>query len=93
MDTDTAVSTTVAFKRSGKSAPLATDNTVLDAADAIGVEIDNSCRSGQCGLCKVKLLSGNVTMECDDALAEDDKQQGLILACQAKATEYIEVDA
>ncbi len=93
VDTNTAVSTTVAFKRSDKSAPLATDETVLDAADAFGVEIDNSCRSGQCGLCKVELLAGNVTMDCDDALAEDDKQQRLILACQAKATENIEVDA
>lgn len=88
-----AGTTTVAFKRSGKSSPIAPDQTVLDAADAIGVEIDNSCRSGQCGLCKLKLLSGKVTMDCDDALSDEDKQQGLILACQAKATENLEVDA
>jgi len=84
---------TVAFKRSAKSAPLPSDQTVLDASEAIGVEIDSSCRSGQCGLCKVKLLSGSVTMDCEDALSDDDKQQGLILACQAKANQNIEVDA
>jgi len=84
---------TVAFKKSGKSAPMTPDQTVLDVADATGVEIDNSCRSGQCGLCKVKLLSGNVTMDCDDSLSDDDKQQGLILACQARASENIEVEA
>jgi glycine betaine catabolism B len=84
---------TVAFKKSGKSAPMTPDQTVLDVADATGVEIDNSCRSGQCGLCKVKLLSGNVMMDCEDALSGEDKQQGLILACQARASENIEVEA
>ncbi|HNO78153.1 MAG TPA: 2Fe-2S iron-sulfur cluster-binding protein [Phycisphaerae bacterium] len=92
-DAKSVGTTAVAFKRSDKFAPLATDETVLDAADAVGVEIDNSCRSGQCGLCKIKLLSGNVTMECDDALSDDDKQQGLILACQAMASANVEVDA
>lgn len=84
---------TVAFKRSGKSAPMPPDQVLLDVADAVGVEIDNSCRSGQCGLCKVKLISGAVTMDCEDALAEEDKRQGLILACQARAKENIEVEA
>lgn len=88
-----AAAATVAFKRSSKSAPLTADQTVLEAAESIGVGIDNSCRSGQCGLCKVKLLSGNVTMDCEDALADEDKQEGLILACQARAKENIEVDA
>ncbi len=32
-------------------------------------------------------------MACEDALSKEDKQQGLILACQAKATQNIEVDA
>lgn len=89
----TSAAVTVAFKRSGKSAPIPPSQTVLEAADATGVEIDNSCRSGQCGLCKVKLVAGVVTMDCEDALAEEDKQQGLILACQARAKENIEVDA
>lgn len=88
-----ASTASVAFKRSGKSGPLQSDQTILEAAEAIGVEIDNSCRSGQCGLCKIKLLSGKVSMDCDDALSDDDKAQGLILACQAKASENVEVDA
>ena len=85
--------TTVSFARSEKKADLAPDETVLEAADEIGVEIDNSCRSGQCGLCKVKLLSGEVTMEVEDSLSDDDKAAGLILACQAKAEEPISIDA
>jgi ferredoxin len=83
----------IAFKRSGKSSALQPGQTMLDAAEANGVEIDNSCRSGQCGLCKVKLLSGAVTMDCEDALSPDEKRQGFILACQARATANIEVEA
>ncbi len=83
----------VNFTKSGKSTQLPPDQTVLEAAESIGVEIDNSCLSGQCGLCKIKLCKGQVTMECDDALSDEDKAAGLILACQAKSTENLEVEA
>lgn len=84
---------TVRFQASDKSAPLPTADTVLDVADEIGVEIDNSCRVGSCGTCKVKLLSGNVTMECEDGLDPEEKAGGLILACQAKSDTDVVVDA
>ena len=47
---------TVTFASEGKSAPLPPDEPILDVADSIGLEIDNACRSGTCGSCKVKLL-------------------------------------
>jgi len=83
----------VSFTKSEKSAQLPPDMTVLEAAESVDVEIDNSCLTGQCGLCKVKLCSGNVTMEADDALSDEDKADGIILACQAKATENLEIEA
>ena len=84
---------TVTFAQSGKSAPLPPDKTVLDAADEVGVEIDNSCRVGTCGTCRVKLLSGQVTMAVEDGLEPGDKEAGIILACQAKSTAPISVEA
>lgn len=84
---------TVRFSSSDKSAPLPADKTILEVADDVGVEIDNSCRSGVCGLCKVKLLSGKVSMEVDESLTAEDKENGLILACQAKSEGDVEVDA
>ncbi len=82
----------VSFKSSNKTLPILPNQTVLELAEENNIEIDYSCRVGQCGLCKVKLLSGKVTMECDDALSADEKEQGVILACQAKANNNIEVD-
>ena len=93
-ETDPDVSgSTVYFKSSDASAPLPANRTILEVADDVGVEIDNSCRIGTCGLCKVTLLKGNVSMEVDDALSEEEKKDGIILACQAKATDDVEVDA
>ena len=83
----------VSFTLSDKSAPLPPDKPVLDVADEIGVDIDNSCRSGICGLCKVKLVSGQVTMAVEDALTPEDKAANVILACQAKSTGNVEVEA
>ncbi len=92
--TGTAVALpTVTFARSHKAAPLPHDKTVLDAADAAGVEIDNSCRVGTCGTCRVRLLSGAVTMAVEDGLEPGDKEKNIILACQAKSTGDVAVEA
>ncbi len=84
---------TVTFSRSDKSAPLPPGRTVLEAADTAGVEIDNSCRVGTCGVCRVKLLSGQVTMEVEDGLEPGDKEKNIILACQAKSAGDVTVEA
>ena len=65
----------------------------LRSADEVGVEIDNSCRVGTCGVCRVKLLSGTVTMAVEDGLEPGDKEKNIILACQAKATGDVTVEA
>jgi ferredoxin-NADP reductase len=83
----------VTFAQSDKSAPLPPDKTILDVADQIGVEIDNSCRVGTCGTCRVKLLSGQVTMAVEDGLEPGDKEKGIILACQAKSKGNVTVEA
>jgi ferredoxin-NADP reductase len=84
---------TVTFTKSGKSGNLAPDQSVLEAAEAIGVVIDFECRVGTCGRCKVPLTQGEVTMEVEDALAADEKAGGTILACQAKSAGALVVDA
>lgn len=81
------------FARSKRAALLPPDKTVLEAAEDVGVNIEYSCRVGVCGLCKVKLLSGAVTMEVQDGLDAQDKQNGMILACQAKSATDLSVDA
>lgn len=88
-----ATAPTVAFTISAKSAPLPEGTCVLEAAEHVGVPIDFSCRVGTCGMCKVKLLKGTVSMAVQDSLAADEKARGIILACQAKSAENLEVEA
>ena len=92
-EADGVATATVTFARSGKSAPLPSNQTVLDAAEAAGVRIDYQCRSGICGTCRSKLLDGQVTMAARDALSDADEADGYILACQAHATADVTVDA
>ena len=83
----------VRFARSGKVAPLPPDKSVLEVAESVGVPIDYSCRAGICGICKTHLLEGSVTMEVQDALTEEDRAKGMILACQAKSIGNLVVEA
>jgi Na+-transporting NADH:ubiquinone oxidoreductase subunit NqrF len=83
----------VFFQASDTSAPVPVDATILDVADELGVFIDNACRSGTCASCRVKLLSGHVTMPIQDALTDHDKTEGYVLACQARIHGDVSVEA
>lgn len=72
---------TVTFAASDKSPRLPPDKVILEVAEENGVEIDYSCRVGICGVCKVKLLSGRVSMAVEEALTAEDKTAGIVLAC------------
>ena len=96
LDTVPAAQTKVAvatFARSNRTAMLPPTKTVLEASEDVGVNIEYSCRIGICGVCRVKLLSGAVTMEVQDGLQPGDQENGIILACQAKSTGDLSVDA
>ncbi len=67
--------------------------TILEAAEECDVAIPFECRSGICGQCKTKLVSGRVTMEVQDALTAADRAKGLVLACQARPVANVVIDA
>lgn len=83
----------VMFSKNNKSAKIHTDETVLELSEELGIGIEFSCRVGTCGVCKVKMTSGEVEMAVEDALDPEDKTNDIILACQAKPTGDIVVEA
>ena len=89
----TQIAGKVQFQASDASAPVPADATILDVADDIGVFIDNACRSGTCGSCRARLVSGNVSMAVRDGLTDHDIAEGYILTCQAKVHGDVTVDA
>ncbi|HET9620372.1 MAG TPA: 2Fe-2S iron-sulfur cluster-binding protein [Kofleriaceae bacterium] len=83
----------IEFQRTGTQVEAPAAQTVLEAAEDAGVAIPFECRSGICGQCKTRLVSGTVKMIAQDALTADDRARRVILACQAHAVGPIVVDA
>jgi ferredoxin len=84
----------IQFQKSGKT--LEWDDrfeNILDLAEANGIQLENACRVGVCGTCKVKLLSGEVYMETEDGLQDEDRNQNLILPCVAVPKTDLVIDA
>ncbi|MBH0237327.1 flavin reductase family protein [Methylobrevis albus] len=55
--------------------------TILEAALRSGVPLPSSCRKGMCSTCRVRKLSGEVDMQQDGGLFDDEVEAGDILAC------------
>ncbi|MEP6859671.1 MAG: ferric reductase-like transmembrane domain-containing protein [Deltaproteobacteria bacterium] len=83
----------LSFQKSGINAEQPAEQSILEVAEEAGVQISFECRSGICGQCKTRLVSGKVRMEVQDALTQQDRAKGLILACQAHATRDCVIDA
>ena len=83
----------VEFARSGKTCIVRDGQTILDAAEEHGVAIPFSCRQGQCGTCKTKLLAGNVRMDAEEGLDPYWKEQGFVLTCVGHADGAVKLDA
>jgi len=67
--------------------------TILEAAIHAGADLPYACRAGVCASCRAKLVKGKVTMDQNYALADEEIEQGFILACQSHpASEKLTID-
>jgi ring-1,2-phenylacetyl-CoA epoxidase subunit PaaE len=57
--------------------------SILDAALAQGADLPYACKGGVCCTCRAKLVEGEVDMEVNYGLEEDEIEQGFILTCQS----------
>ena len=92
----------VKFSKNNKAAKIHVDlkagdsppkQTILELSEELGIGIEFSCRVGTCGICKVKMTSGEVDQAVTDALDANDTAHGIILACQAKPKGEVTVEA
>lgn len=83
----------IRFLKTGRSARIAGDVTILAAAQQAGLAIPYACEMGLCGTCRIKKISGEVVMDHQGGISEGDIDEGFILACCARpAGPAIEVD-
>jgi CDP-4-dehydro-6-deoxyglucose reductase len=71
---------------SGHNFPVEPDETILEAGLKHGYTLPYSCRDGACGVCKGKVLQGQVDYgrHLDSALTDAEKAAGMALFCCAK---------
>jgi CDP-4-dehydro-6-deoxyglucose reductase/ferredoxin-NAD(P)+ reductase (naphthalene dioxygenase ferredoxin-specific) len=76
----------VRIRQAGREIAVEAGQTILDAALDAGVDYPFGCQSGNCGACKSRLLAGDVLLApySEFALTDDERAQGLILACRAE---------
>lgn len=63
---------------------LEVGESILDGANRIGIDPPFSCQSGVCTTCKCKVEQGEVEMENNFGLGEDEIEEGFILSCISK---------
>ncbi|HEY8927121.1 MAG TPA: hybrid-cluster NAD(P)-dependent oxidoreductase [Polyangia bacterium] len=85
--------TAVVFNTSGREARACAGETILEAAEALGLSLPSACRSGVCGTCKTRKISGSVKMSCEDGLDPGDRSAGYILACTAEPVDRVVLEA
>ncbi|AHK00591.1 hybrid-cluster NAD(P)-dependent oxidoreductase [Agrobacterium tumefaciens] len=83
----------VGFTLSGKEVPCQPGQTVLMTARAAGVRIGAACESGICGTCRVLKLSGEVEMNHNGGILDDEVDEGYILACCSRPLTDVKVEA
>lgn len=74
---------TIVLDRKKVSVALKPNETLLESARRAGLSPPFSCEAGNCGTCMGKLIDGRATMRVNDALDEDEIEEGYILTCQA----------
>ncbi|MER5781011.1 2Fe-2S iron-sulfur cluster-binding protein [Streptomyces mobaraensis] len=73
--------------------PVREGESLLEAVLRNRPDAPYACKGGVCGTCRAFLVSGEVRMDRNFALEDDELTAGYVLACQSRpATEEVELD-
>jgi ferredoxin-NADP reductase len=75
--------TSLKIAETGAALNVGANETLLAALERQGYRPDFSCRAGACGVCKLRVLSGQVN-PVGDALSAAERRAGYVLSCVAK---------
>jgi ferredoxin-NADP reductase len=82
----------ITFAKSGITVDCDEHVSLLELAEANGVEIEYSCRTGSCGACEVK-CKGDAKMSEECGIDAKTKAAGFIYACCSRAFGDLELEA
>ncbi|PIQ89995.1 MAG: ferredoxin [Candidatus Omnitrophica bacterium CG11_big_fil_rev_8_21_14_0_20_42_13] len=83
----------VTFYPENKTIEIGKSKTLLSAAISLGININSGCAGdGVCGRCKVIIKKGQVATLATGRISQEEKKQGLYLACLTTALSDVEVE-
>ncbi|WP_083390309.1 hybrid-cluster NAD(P)-dependent oxidoreductase [Shewanella algae] len=68
------------------------EQTLLEALESEGLPIIAACRSGVCGSCKCRVVSGEVESSSQQTLNQDEIDSGMVLACSSRVKSDIQLE-
>ena len=74
---------TVVLHGIGMTFPYNSDKSILDVAFDNGANLPYSCKGGVCSTCVAYVEEGEVVMDVNYALEQDELESGLVLTCQS----------
>jgi ferredoxin-NADP reductase len=81
------------LERSRRTIECRTGDLILEVAERSGVSLMNACRAGVCGTCRVRRLDGTVRMEGQQALSQENIDDGYVLTCVGRIEGRVTIDA
>ena len=84
----------ISIANSNRSFKAAADRPLLEAANDAALNLPHSCKGGNCGACKARLLRGEIHYPngAPLGLSGDEIADGLILLCQARARTDLSIE-
>jgi len=84
----------ITLAKSNISFSVAPDQSLLDAALGASLNLPHSCKSGNCGSCRARLLQGEIHYPNGPplGLSETEIADGFVLLCQARARSDLRIE-
>jgi len=84
----------ISLSKSNISFSVAPDQSLLDAALSASLNLPHSCKGGNCGSCRARLLQGEIYYPNGPPLGLSDAEvaDGFMLLCQARARSDLSVE-
>ena len=65
----------------GRKINACASESLMVAIERAGMLVENCCRSGECSLCRMKIISGNVFQPSCSLVRRSDRENGYVHAC------------
>jgi CDP-4-dehydro-6-deoxyglucose reductase len=84
----------ISLPKSNRSFSAAAGQSVLDAALGASLNLPHSCKGGNCGSCRARLLQGEIYYPNGPplGLSEAEVAEGFVLLCQARARSDLSIE-